>query len=97
MDVSTLVITTRAILLGLRTFAGTGIGPPVESAKIPVVCGTPGVLLPKGIVATVAVTGGRTVASSVGALPWLAAFTASIRQAMITASPATSHPQWICV
>src|ERR1039457_4385088 len=36
MDISTLLSTTRAMLVGWRTFAGTGIGPPSESEKTPV-------------------------------------------------------------
>src|SRR5712691_3158116 len=98
MDVSTFLTTTRATLVGWRTFAGTGIGPPAESGKMPVTCCVsvePDVSLPIGGREEVLAAGGRIVKSSVEAWLWLAANATSIRQPATTASPASIHPHLI--
>src|SRR5579859_7682777 len=95
MDMSTLLTTTRAILVGCRTFAGTGIGPPLESGKTPVVCRASGVAPFMGVGVFMAVTVGGSIESPVEVWLRLMANTSNIKPQMTTTSIAGIHPQEI--
>src|SRR5579875_553972 len=93
MEIVTPLRTTRAILVGRNTLAGTGIGPPAESGNRPVVCCGAGALLTVGISEKVFIACTGVVVAMVEDWPRLATYTASPRQAISRASAPSLQPR----